>query len=245
MAVPSTAVTRRTHEVEERGIAGERARDAARGGAEHQPVHACHHVHVQTGPVEEPGIQVPLVEAHGPLDDPRLVGMIEIRQTVRDAPGAERQPDGKNEEEPEPNSPLAPVLGRAASGRGVATPGHIPRWKLWFPKGSPHASPLTSVAPGQRMRASPRAASSSSSLASGGPVCEPQGRQDDVPAALDVQYATRALYNGQFRHPGRARPARCRMMRFWDRDGRPLLAPLGFGDQSRRCRMETSSVRVW
>ena len=155
------------------------------------------------------------MEAHGPLDDPRLVGMIEIRQTVRDAPGAEREPDGKNEEEPEPNSPVAPVLGRAASGRGVATPGHIPRWKLWFPKGSPHASPLTSVAPGQRMRASPRAASSSSSLASGGPVCEPQGRQDDVPAALDVQYATRALYNGQFRHPGRARPARCRTMRFW------------------------------
>ena len=168
-------------EVEERGIPGERPRDPAGRGAEDEPVDPCHHVHVQAGPVEEPGIEIPLVEADGPLDDARLVGVIEIRQTVRDAPGAEREPDGENESEPP-----AECLVRPGRGRGISR--RTPRWELRFPKGSPHASPVS--------RAWLR--SSAGAL--------PRSRQDDAPAALDVQYATRALYNGQFRPPGQDAP---------------------------------------
>ncbi len=100
------------------------------------------------------------MEANGPLDDPGLVRVIEVREAVRDAPGAEREPDGENKSESQAECLVRPDRGGGASRR-------TPRRKLRFPKGSPHASPLTSVAPEQRMRAPAGAASSSSSPSSG------------------------------------------------------------------------------
>ena len=105
-------------QVEERRVPAERPGHAAGEGPERQAIHARHHVHVQAGPVEEPRVQVSLVEAHRPLDDPRLVGMVEVRQAVRRAPRPERQTEEQDEEKAETEASLrASRGGRAWKGR--------------------------------------------------------------------------------------------------------------------------------
>ena len=42
------------------------------------------------------------VETNGPLHDPWLVGVVEVRQAVRDAPRTERQADHQDDEQGEP-----------------------------------------------------------------------------------------------------------------------------------------------
>ena len=104
--------------VEERRVPAKRAGHAAGEGPERQAIHPRHRVHVQAGPVEEPRVQVSLVEAHRPLDDPRLVGMVEVRQAVRRAPRPERQTEEQDEEKAETEASLrASRGGRAWKGR--------------------------------------------------------------------------------------------------------------------------------
>jgi hypothetical protein len=96
------------HEVELRGVPGERPGHPVGRRPEHEAVDPRHHVHVEAGPVEEPGVQVPLMEADRPLHDAGLVGMVEIGQAVRHAPGPERQADRENEQKPQTDGRVRP-----------------------------------------------------------------------------------------------------------------------------------------